>query len=136
MNLAAIMEEVATVLGSVTGLRVFPYPVPTLGAPAGVVAYPDGAGVAFHGTYGEGDVAIADLPVHLVCQRVTDRAALDTVTAWLDRDSATSAVSVLESHAWTSCDVVTVTSADFTTLIVGTVEYLDTVLHLEITVSG
>ncbi len=139
MNLKAIMEEVAETLSGVTELRVHAYPVDALSTPAGVVAYPDGAGVTFHGTYGrngQGDVMIPDLPVHLICQRVTDRAALDTVTAWLDESSATSAVSVLENRAWTTCDLVTVTTADFTTITIGTVEYLDVVLHLEVTVSG
>lgn len=136
MRLDLIMEEVATVLAAVTGLRVQPHPVKTLSPPAGVVAYPEGNGVGFHQAYGQGETSIPDLPVHLVANNVTDRVALDIVAAWLDETSATSAVSVLEAHAWTTCDEVTVTSADFTTLTVGSVEYLDVVLHLDITVSG
>jgi len=136
MNLASIMDEVAAVLAGVTGLRVHPQPVKALSPPAGVVGYPLGDGVTFHQTYREGEASIADLPVHLVCQNITDRAALDTVAAWINRESATSAVSVLEAHAWTSCDCVTVVNAEFSSLTVGTVEYLDVVLHLDITVSG
>lgn len=136
MNLAAIMDEVATVLAGVTGLRVHPQPVKTLSPPAGVVGYPLGEGIQFHQAYRQGETSISDLPVHLICQNVTDRAALDTVSAWLDEESGASAVSVLEAHAWTSCDDVTVTSAEFSSITIGTVDYLDIVLHLDITVSG
>jgi hypothetical protein len=136
MRLDLIMEEVASVLGSVTGLRISPHPVKTLTPPAGVVGYPEGQGVAFHQTYGQGETSISDLPVHLIANNVTDRVALETASAWLDEDSLTSAVGVLEAHAWTTCDEVTVTSADFSNIAVGSVEYLDVVLHLDITHSG
>ena len=136
MNLAAIMDEIATVLAGVTGLRVHPQPVKTLSPPAGVGSYPRGDGVAFHQAYRQGETSIPDLPVHLICQSVTDRAALDTVSAWLDEGSGASAVSVLEAHVWTSCDGVTVTAAEFSNITIGTVDYLDVVLHLDITVSG
>lgn len=135
MNLSAIMDEVATVLAGVTGLRVHAQPVKTLSPPAGVVGYPLGSGIDFHQAYRQGETSIADLPVHLICQNITDRAALDTVSTWLDEASSTSAVGVLEAHAWASCDAVTVASAEFSSITIGTVDYLDVVLHLDITTS-
>lgn len=136
MNLTQIMEEIATVMGGVTGLRVHAHPVRTLTPPAGVVTYPEATGVEFHQTYGQGETTIPDIAVHLIAHNVTDRVARDTASAWLDETSPTSAVSVIEAHAWASCDEVTVRRAEFTELTVGTVEYLDVTLHLDVTVSG
>lgn len=136
-NLGAIMDEVATVLATVDGIdRAFAYPVDTVTPPAAVVTYPSAPGIQYQQTYGQGMTSVPDLEAHLIAYRVTDRAARDTASAWTANAGAESVVAKLESHAWTSCDVVTVTGAEFAIQQVGSQEFLDVIFHLDITGPG
>lgn len=136
-DLGAIMDEVASVLGTVDGIdRTFAYPVESVTPPAAIVTYPNAPGIAYMQTYGQGETSIGDLEAHLIAYRVTDRVARDTAAAWTANAGAQSVVAKLESHAWTSCDEVTVTSAEFAIQTVGSEQFLDVIFHLDITGPG
>jgi hypothetical protein len=136
MNLGAVMDEIAEVLTAITGLRCFPYPPSTLTPPAAVVTYPTGEGIAYDATYGRGMDRIPDLEVHLVGARVTDRAARELAAQWSAPTGTASVKACLEAHDWVSCDVVNVGSAQFDTVTVGAVDYLDVIFHLDIAGGG
>lgn len=136
-NLGAIMDEVASVLATVDGIeRTFAYPVETITPPAAVVNYPAAAGINYMQTYHQGETSIPDLEAHLVAYRLTDRVARDAASAWTANSGDESVVAKLEAHAWTSCDSVTVTAAEFTLMTVGSEQFLDVIFHLDITGPG
>jgi len=126
------MNEVAAVAGDVTGMRAFAYPADTITPPAAVVAYPAGQGIEYNQTYRNALTRIPDLELHLIGSRVTDRSARDQASAWLNEDDPESMISVLRSHAWESCDEVTVISAEFQGASEAGALYLDVTLHLDI----
>jgi hypothetical protein len=122
VKLNDVMDEVASVLAGITGLRVFPYPAPTLTPPAGYVSYP--RSVDFDETYGRGSDQFTDLPMVLLAGEATARPTRDTVAAWVAGDGPLSVKAHMEAHAWTTCDDLTVTSAEFDVETIGAVPYL------------
>lgn len=130
MRLASIMDEVAEVLGGITGLRVFAYPPNTLSPPAGYVSYPQS--IDFDATYGRGSDRITGLPITLLAGKVTDRSARDTAAAWAAGAGAKSVKALMEAHTWTSCDDLTITSCSFDVEIVASVNYLAAIFTADI----
>lgn len=134
MNLAALMDEVAGVLDTVTGLRVHPHPPATVTPPAAIVSYPER--VAFDQTYGRGMDRIERMPVVLVTGKATDRAARDKVAGWAAGGGPGSIKTVLEAHSWTECDVLTVTECSFDVVTIAGVDYLAAMFLLDIAGDG
>lgn len=122
MKLDAVMDEVATVLSQILGLRVFAYPPPSLVPPAGYVSYPDS--IDFDSAYARGVDEFVGLPIVLLAAKVTDRAARDTVSRWSAGDGVGSVKAVMEAWTWTTCDDLTVTSCEFDVERVAGVDYL------------
>jgi hypothetical protein len=122
MRLDAVMDEVASVLAGITGLRVTAYPPATLVPPAGYVSYPQS--IDFDQAYGRGEDGFTDLPIVLVASKVTDRSARDTVAAWASGDGPKSVKRAMEAHTWTTCDDLTVTQVEFGVDRVAGVDYL------------
>jgi hypothetical protein len=116
------MDEVASVLGQITGLRVFAYPAPTLTPPAGYVSYPQS--IDFDETYGRGEDDFTDLPMVLLAGEATARPTRDVVAAWASGDGPKSVKRAMEAHTWTTCDDLTVTSCEFDVETIGGVPYL------------
>ncbi len=122
MNLNLVMDEAASVLMQITGLRVFAYPPATIVPPAGYVSYPKS--IDFDETYGRGEDRFTDLPMVLLAGKATDRAARDTVAAWAAGSGPQSVKARMEAHTWTSCDDLTVTSVEFDVETIAGVPYL------------
>lgn len=122
MRLDAVMDEVASVLTQITGLRVSGYPPDTLSDPAGYVSYP--LSVDFDEAYQRGEDRFTDLPMVLVAGRVTNRATRDTVAGWVSGDGPQSVKRAMEARVWTSCDDMTVTSCEFGVETVSGTEYM------------
>lgn len=122
MNLADVMIETAKVLQDALGFTVASWPVAKLVAPAGYVSYP--REIDYDQTYQRGSDQFTDLPIVLVCGKANDEAARNTAAAWTDGSGATSVKQLLEQHAWTSCDDLTVTTAEFDVEMLGGVPYL------------
>lgn len=122
MRLELVMDEVAKVLTQITGLNVFSYPPETLTPPAGYVSYP--RSIDFDQTYGRGQDQFTDLPIVLVASKVTTRTARDTVARWASGDGPQSVKTAMESHTWTTCDDLTITSVEFDQERIGGVPYL------------
>lgn len=122
MDLAAVMDEVADVLSTITGLRVFAYPPATLSAPGGYVSYPQS--VDFDEAYQRGSDQFTDLPIVLLAGRPTEKSSRDTVARWAKGSGTGSLKAAMEAHTWTTCDDLTVSSAEFDVEKVGGNDYL------------
>ncbi|KUL22353.1 hypothetical protein [Actinoplanes awajinensis] len=134
MNLSAIMDEVASVLGEITGLNVFAYPPATLSPPAGYVSYP--ASVDFDAAYGRGVDRITGLPIALLAGEPTEPSTRDQVATWAAGAGGQSVKARMEAHTWTSCDDLTVTSCSFDVETVAGVDYLAAAFTADIIGSG
>jgi hypothetical protein len=122
VKLDEVMDEVARVMQTITGLRVFAYPVATLSAPAGYVSYPQS--VDFDETYQRGTDQYTDLPIVLLAGKPTEKSSRDTIAAWVASTGPRSIKAAMEAHRWETCDDLTVTSAEFDVESVGGVPYL------------
>jgi hypothetical protein len=122
MNLAALMDEVASVMEEITGLRVFAWPPGTLTPPAGYVSYPES--IDFDLTYGRGSDKVVGLPICLLSGKATERSARDAVATWAAGDGIASLKARCEAHSWQACDEFTITSVKFDVELVGAIPYL------------
>lgn len=122
MKLDEVMDEVASVMKTITGLNVFAYPPATLTAPAGYVSYPQS--VDFDETYQRGTDQYTDLPIVLLAGKPTEKSSRDKVARWVASSGPQSIKAAMESRVWSTCDDLTVTSAEFDVETVGGVPYL------------
>lgn len=133
MNLSTVMDQVATQLDTIAGLRVHAYPPSTLTPPAAVVAYPDD--YTFDATYGRGMDRMT-LPVVVMVGKVSDRSSRDRLTDYLDGAGAASVKAVVEAGTYTAFDVVRVMDATFDVVSMGGVDYIAATFTLDIAGSG
>ena len=122
MNLAAVMDEVATAASVLTKLNRFAYPPSSIDPPALIVSYPQS--VDFDQTYQRGTDQFTDLEITLVVGRVDDRSTRDQAAAWASGTGPESVKQVLEAHAWVACDDVTIKSVEFEAWELAGVPYL------------
>jgi hypothetical protein len=130
MDLNLVMDELGARLDSITGLRVFDYPPPTITAPAGVISYPDR--IEFDATYGRGVDVILDLALVIVEGKANDRGARDRISAYAAGSGARSVKAVIESGTYTSFDEVRVKSAEFDVVTIAGIDYISVLFRLDI----
>lgn len=133
MDLADVMDEVASRLDTITGLRCFAYPPGTVNPPAAVVSYPDT--YTYDETYGRGSDRLS-LPVVVVVGKVSDRSARDQIGAYVDGSGARSVKAVLESGTYTAFDELRVVSVEFDVVTIGGTDYMAALFTLDILGSG
>lgn len=136
MNVQTVKTEIAALLATITGLRVYDFSVGSASPPMGLVGWPDE--VDYMGTYGRGQTRIPDLPVLVAIGKASDRAAAATLGAYLDETGTKSIPAKIESRtgSWAACDTVTVTSAKIMVITLAAVDYLAAEFHLDITGKG
>lgn len=122
MRLADVMDEIASVLSQITGLRVEAYPADSLSPPAAAVSYP--ASIDYDETYGRGEDQFTDLPFIVVAGEATTRSSRDLLSEWTAGDGPRSVKRVMESRVWTSCDDVHVSVAEIAVVKVAGVELI------------
>lgn len=124
MNLGDVMDEVATAIKQIAGLREsFGYPPDALPVDrCGYVSYPQS--VDFDETYQRGGDQFTDLPIVLVAGRVVDRETRNQLAAWASGSGPQSVKAALEAWQWTTCDDVHVGSCEFVGEEIGGVPYL------------
>jgi hypothetical protein len=111
VNLDDVAEEIRTVLDTITGLRVPPWGVESVQAPAALVSLP--GSVDFDETYGRGKDRYPDMAVVVLIGQPEARTARKAAARYAAGAGPVSIKQVLEAHAWVSCEVLTVTSAEF-----------------------
>jgi hypothetical protein len=116
------MDEIAERLREVGGLNVTACPPPTVTAPAGFPSYP--RRISYDATYGRGMDQIEDLPVWVIFGRVTESATRDRASSWAAGAGNSSVKAALERGAYASCDVLSVTGAEFADTEIAGVPYL------------
>ena len=136
MDLAAVMEEIATSVRGVSGLagRTFAYPPPTVTGLAGIVSYPDR--IDYDQTYGRGMDMIRDLPVLIVVGKATDRTARDRVAQYAAGSGALSVKAAVEADPHTSFDDIRVTSCEFDVVTIASVDYISALFRMDIAGQG
>lgn len=122
MILAEIMDEVATVLQEITGLRVFAWPPGSVVPPAGVVSYPES--IDYDQAYQRGEDQVTDLGIVLVAGIVTARQTRQLISDWSAGAGSASVKQRMEAHRWVSCDDLTVTSCKIEPVSIAAVDYL------------
>ncbi len=133
MDLAVVMTAIADRLDTITGLRCFAYPPPTLSPPAAVVSYPDT--LTFDETYGRG-MDRMDLPVVVVVGKPSDRTARDALAAYCKGSGAASVKAVVESGTYSAFHTVRVKDIEFDVVTIAGVDYMAALFTLDIAGSG
>jgi hypothetical protein len=136
MNIADVMDQVGAQLSTIDGLRVYPWNVDKVSAPAAVVALPEE--IDYDATFGRGSDSLT-LDVYVFVARIDQRTGRDALAAYLDGSGSRSVKAAVDSShtvIYTACDVVRVAKASVEPLVSGGVDYLGAVFTLEITGQG
>lgn len=133
MKLDDVMDEVAARLGTIAGLRVFPYPADSVSPPAAIVSYPEK--YTFDETYGRGMDRMT-LPVVVVVGKPTDRASRDRIAQYCDGAGPASVKAAVEAGKYVACDTVRVTGIEFDVVTVAGTDYLAALFDLDIAGAG
>lgn len=134
MHLEPIAAEIQTALGLIAGLRLPPWGVESIEAPAALIGLPDR--IDFDTTYGRGEDDIPDLPVVILVGAPEERASRKAVVAYADGTGPLSVKQKLEDYPWTSCGEIVVPSVEFDNVTYAGVPYLAAIFHLHITGGG
>ena len=129
MDVATIMDELATVLASITGLRVFGYPAPNVVPPAGFIGWPDE--IDYDVTMARGAWS-AKFPVLIAVGKGDVRSARDAISAYVSSTGASSVRAALGSGRGAAFDSARVTSARVEPISIAGIEYLAALLDVEI----
>lgn len=132
MDLAEVMDEVATRLKGIADLNVFAYPPAAITPPAAIVDFPE---VSFDETYGRGLDRLS-LPVRLVVARAFERSTRDRLVPYCAGSGAQSFKQVLESGTYNAFDTLRVSGVEFGMTEVGGTPYASALFTLDITGPG
>lgn len=133
VNLADVMQAISDQVDTISGLRCFAYPQPSITPPAAILSYPDR--YAFDETYQRGMDRIT-LPLVVVVGKPSDRSARDQIGAYCDGSGSSSIKAVIEAGTYTAFDVVTVTGVTFDVVSIAGTDYLAAIFDLDIAGSG
>jgi len=134
MNLASLMQEIATRLGTVPGLRIHAQPPKTITPPAAIVSYPES--VQYDQTYGRGMTRVEALKVWLVVGIVTDRAGRDSLSEYVSDEGEKSIKLCLEDYEGETWDDLTVASVEFDVVTIAGVDYMAAGLTINLACQG
>lgn len=133
MNIAAVMDEVGVKLGTISGLRVFPFSVKSVQPPAAIVGWPDPYNYDL--TFGRGSDRFT-LPIYVVVGNVDAKASRNKISAYANGSGTSSIKAVLEAAVYTECDTVVVRSCEFSSITVAGVEFLAATFQVDVTGAG
>jgi hypothetical protein len=133
MNLADVIDNVRSALGTIPSLRVADWGAAKVTAPAGLVLPPEK--IEFGLTYGAGCDRYPDLWVMVLVDDPTNWRAWRELAPYVAGSGASSVRAALEGFAYTACDpqCVKVTSAEFDVVKYAGVSYLAAIFHLDLT---
>ena len=133
MNLASVMDDLADALGTLPGLRVFPYWADRVSPPAAVIGWPDPL------TYDAAMVRGGDrveLPLIVMVGKVDARSARDALGVYLNGSGTGSVKAAVEAHEPTAYGSARVTRAEVGVISVAGVEYLAATFYLDLIGTG
>ncbi len=128
MTLRNVMREIATVLRTVTPrfAQVHDSPPGSLSLPAAVVTYPEEWTVETYGPPSVRRYQRIGVVVLAAGVNAKPKTALADLSAWAEAVPA-----ALRARVWSSCDVVTLTSAETTVVTAGSADYLGIAFYLD-----
>jgi hypothetical protein len=106
--LADVMDDIATALRRIDGLRTYGYSADAIQVPAAVVTWPDE--VTYDAAYGRGADRMV-LPVLVLVGKVDQRTARDLLAAYLDGTGPRSVKAAIDAHPGVAYDSARVTRA-------------------------
>lgn len=133
MNLAEVMDELATAIDTINGLRVFAYPTDTASPPAAMVWYPEAI---------EYDVALArggdrlQVPIWVVVGGSDVRSARNELVAYASGSGDSSVKAAIEAHEATAYDSARVIRAEYTPGVLGGVSYIGMTFYVDVIGTG
>jgi hypothetical protein len=133
MNLASVMDEIATQVDTISGLRVYSWPPGSLTPPAAVVSYP--TTYTFDATYQRGMDRLT-LPLVVVVGKATERTTKERLGAYCNGSGASSIKAVVQAGTYTAFDVATVTGITFDAVSIGGTEYMAALFDIDIAGQG
>jgi hypothetical protein len=133
MDIADVMDQVATAIDTITGLRVSAYPAGEITPPAAIVSYPES--VTFDATYGRGMDRMS-LPVVVLIGVPNDRQTRDLLTAYCAGSGASSVKAAIESGSYTALHTIRVEGIDFDVHRVGATDYMAALFTCDIAGPG
>lgn len=133
MDLADVMDEIATVVNTISGLRTFAWPPGTVSPPAAIVSYPED--YTYDLTYGRGFDHMT-LPLVVVVGKPTERTARDQLAAYVKGSGSSSIKQVIETATHTSFDTAVVKDVDFDVVTIGGGDYLAATFTIDIAGRG
>lgn len=128
MDVALVMDEIGQALAPIDGLRVYTAHPDSITPPAAIVGYPE---IDYDQAYRGGQDRY-DLPLFVAVAKVSERAALANVAPYLAGGGAWSVTAAIDTHAFTTADVVSARRSRPDVLTVGGVDYLAYVFDLDV----
>ncbi len=132
MDLEAVIVEIGATLDTITGLRVVNVGEAVV-PPAAFVTYPEE--IIFDLTYLRGKDAIT-LQAVVVVGKISARATRAALAGYCNGSGASSVKAVLDDHAYTSCEDVTVKRVEFDVVTIAAVDYVAAIFDLEVIGAG
>lgn len=133
MNLANVMDELATALRTIAGLRVFPYDADAVQANAAIVGWPET--ITYDQTMGRGSDKVV-IPMWVLVARLDQRSGRNALAAYMDGAGTKSIKAAVDGGTYTACDSVRVATVSPVAITSGGVEYLAAAFDIEITGQG
>jgi hypothetical protein len=133
VNIADVMDELGTALGTIPELRVFPYWADRVTPPAAVVAWPDP--LTFDATMGRG-LDRMTIPVIVMVGAFNSRTTRDAMAKYLAGSGDMSVKQAIERHHTNAYDSVRVRTAEVNSYTVGGTELLAATFDVDLIGTG
>lgn len=131
MIVSSVLSALATQLDTISGLRVYDYQIGSVAVPAAIVGFPTEIEYDLSANRGQDHM---ELEVAVLAGKVSDRTAMDVLSAYVDGSGSASVKQVLEANnrTYTAFSRVRVRSCSIEMVSVGAVEYLAAIFMLDI----
>jgi hypothetical protein len=129
VNLVDVMDEIARELGTIEGLRAYPWPVTNPSPPCAIGLFPES--YKYDETYGRG-VDRMTLQFTLMVGRTSERSARDLLGSFMDGSGPKSVKRVLEAGQYNSFDTIRVTQVDVDVFTMASVDYWGATFDMDI----
>ena len=133
MDLFDVSTDLGAALGTIDGLRIFPYWAEKITPPAAVVEWPES--IAYDATMMRGADRLT-LPVLVAVGKADMRSAWEQLAAYADGSGSSSVKTAIERHAPISYDSARVTRVEFGITVVASVDYLAATFTVDLIGSG
>lgn len=135
MNLSTVMEELGAAVGTVAGLRVYPWAASKISPPGVIFGLPDE--IRPNEAYGRGKMRVPDLPLILLVGRASNRTELATLAAYCAGSGSKSLVAALQGYGgFTQIEAITITRIELDAVKLAGIDYLGAIFHLDLIGSG